>query len=214
MSEVSTNILASVRAETRETHKALETEPYYVALRAGAVTEPQYATRLGLELALLRLLEPRWRGSADLRIRTLARATEDKRPLIEADLRALGVGPAHAVECPWLCETTVAAEVRGAGGLAGALYVIEGSSLGGGRLAPIVARSFRRGLETTHYFRVYASEKGAQWKRFARMLEEMRWSDQETAAGCAAANWVFDVARRFGLIAWLRPGAGKLARLG
>ena len=80
---------------------------------------------------------------------------------IESDLRALGVEPLAPMPAP---RALTAAEALGA------LYVIEGSTLGG----QIILRSLQ-GTDfealATRFFNAYGPRTGAMWKEFCAALE-------------------------------------------
>lgn len=132
---------------------------------------------------------------------------EDRRklPLLERDLRALGVAPCAARPAP--------AAVAGAAEALGALYVLEGATLGGRviqrRVAPALGVSPERGGA---YFHGYGDATGERWKAFAGAVT--RFAEDDGAAPRVVAGAVACFAA---LEAWLAtPGAlhpGTLARL-
>jgi heme oxygenase (biliverdin-IX-beta and delta-forming) len=87
---------------------------------------------------------------------------------LEKDLRALGMGETQidALPCcrPLMPMPTVAAAL-------GAMYVVEGSTLGGAIIARQIDRRFGLTPDTgCAYFRSYGAEVGPMWKAFGAAL--------------------------------------------
>lgn len=85
-------------------------------------------------------------------------------PLIDADLDWFGLKHSNHAECELPRFATEAQ-------LLGAMYVMEGSRLGGQLIAKHVEShlGFERG-EATHYFRGFEDRTGAMWKQFLEVL--------------------------------------------
>ncbi|MEH3144457.1 MAG: biliverdin-producing heme oxygenase [Methylobacterium frigidaeris] len=183
-------ILARLRAETRDAHEAIERDLAWesrVATRTGyrsllerffgfhAVFEPAVAAALADDA----LFEPR---------RKLERLSDD--------LRFHGLAPAAIAALPrprrcWLPATRPEA--------LGALYVTEGSTLGGQLIARHVER--RLGLDGagSRYHRSYGKAVGAMWTEFRRHLDGAVAADPDCAGAIVAgANRTFSDLR-----AWL-----------
>lgn len=81
-----------------------------------------------------------------------------KLPLLDADLRALGIEP---------CGPAPEASIRGAAQALGALYVLEGATLGGRiihrHVADVLGVTAERGAA---YYGGYGNDTGARWKAF------------------------------------------------
>lgn len=99
-----------------------------------------------------------------------------KTPLIEADLKALGMSAGEIARLP-RCHPLMPMPAPVA--VLGSMYVVEGSTLGGA----IVAREVERRLGLVAgtgcaYFRSYGRQTAAMWKSFGTML--MAASSPET----------------------------------
>ena len=118
----------------------------------------------------------------------LALLTRQRKPLLERDLAWFGVTEKDD-------RRPTLPEMNDLPSLFGAMYVMEGSTLGGQFIA--------RHLETTlhlsegqgcSYFRGHGSQTGPLWKEFCEMLK-LRISDEQTGAVVISAKAMF---RTFG----------------
>lgn len=123
---------------------------------------------------------------------------EDRRklPLLERDLRALGVAPCAAAPRP--------ARIADAAEALGALYVLEGATLGGRVITRRVAPAL--GVTPEHggaYFHGYGDATGERWRAFGEAVARF------AAATGAAPRVVAGAVGCFAALeAWLaRPGA-------
>lgn len=199
--EDSNNLLETVRARTRAVHQEIESDPFFKALSAGTLNELQYAAKLRFDLAMLETFEAQWANSPDERIRTLAAATASKVGLLRLDLGELTPPPWLEAEMETF-QDGLDVLSRTPASWAGPLYVFEGSSLGGLRLAPLIESSLSRGRSITRFLRVYGTGKGSQWKRVVSLFDSFDWSAQEHDAVADAAEWTFAMARQFAQRSW------------
>jgi heme oxygenase len=113
--------------------------------------------------------------------------TRRKLPLLTRDLLALGVEP-HAIAS--LARCPIAPRPHDAAAAFGCAYVIEGATLGGRTLLPMVSR--RLGLTAERgaaFLASYGQELGAMWGRFGAALDG--WCDvteRQSRAACAAVT--------------------------
>jgi heme oxygenase len=153
-------ILARLRAETRPYHDAVEQNEFNQALAAGTPSEAattrflarMYGFLAPYEAALLghvATLGPAWEIPERLRAH-----------LILADLHA------EASQLP-LCPALPPLATRPQ--LLGAMYVLEGSTLGGQVLARQLAKA---GSSQLRYFTGYGAQTGPRWKAFCQLLSE------------------------------------------
>lgn len=173
-----------LRAQTREAHEALErdlgweqriaTLPGYRSLLARfhgfhAAAEPEIGRALGDDA----LFEPR---------RRLA--------LLAADLRHLGLSE-RAIEA---LPRHPPLGIEGPAGALGALYVLEGSTLGGRVIGRRVAElhGFRADGGCA-YYTAHGERAGAMWRAFCDRLEAAPASS--SAEVVAAANRTFEAMR-------------------
>lgn len=149
-------LLRALRAATAFHHREVER----LLPAFGALSPADYAAHLaalaGVHLPLeQRLFAHDWAGLG------LPDAAERPRaPLLEADLRALGIDPSAIPRCralPYLGTLPRAL---------GALYVLEGSRLGG----QILARQVAGGVPT-RFLVGAAARTGSRWSSFCRFAE-------------------------------------------
>jgi heme oxygenase len=82
-------------------------------------------------------------------------------------------------------------EMRDQPSLLGAMYVMEGSTLGG----QLIARQFQRTLHLNEgkgdaFFRGYEDQTGPMWREFCDVLK-MRVTDEETESAVLSAKAMF-----------------------
>ncbi|UOG77539.1 biliverdin-producing heme oxygenase (plasmid) [Hymenobacter tibetensis] len=157
---LSTEILLRLRAETRPYHEALEQNRFNQALAAGL---PTYELTSWFLRKMYGFLVP---YEEQLRQHTWPPAWQIERRyrahLILEDLPAATASGALPL-CPAMPPLRTWPE------LLGALYVLEGSTLGGQVLARQLAKA---GISTRTYFSGYGDQTGLMWKSFCHLLGE------------------------------------------
>lgn len=160
-------LLARLRTETRPYHDAVEQNEFNQALAAGtpsaAATTRFLARMYGFmqpyeaQLQAHAALGPAWEIAARLRA-----------PLILADLRM----PAGQLPlCPVLPPLSTLPQMLGA------MYVLEGSTLGGQVLARQLAKA---GIDQGRFFTGAGSLTGSRWKSFCHLLATAATPAQES----------------------------------
>lgn len=110
-----------------------------------------------------------------------------KAPLLTADLRSLGRTPRQLRALPRIGDIGVDGPARALG----ALYVLEGATLGGKLIEREVGR--RLGLDDasgTAFFGAYGSDAARQWRRFGAVLER-EGEDLDVDDMCDSASATF-----------------------
>jgi heme oxygenase len=122
-----------------------------------------------------------------------------KAHLLVADLRQLAA-PAHDLAAP----SPELPDVRATSAALGALYVVEGATLGGQLVARHLARALGIGPDGgASFFAAYGERTGPMWREFVRVLERAEDDGAcEPAAVLAAARATFDA-----LAVWLTARA-------
>ncbi|NMM26496.1 MAG: biliverdin-producing heme oxygenase [Glaciimonas sp.] len=106
-----------------------------------------------------------------------------KAPLLGRDLAALGGTPILGAIVPTATDSAFAL---------GSFYVLEGATLGGQHLLPLVER--RLGLSAQHgasYLASYGSEVAVMWQRFGAAVESHCQTAHATGCAIAGANATF-----------------------
>jgi heme oxygenase len=151
-------ILQALRAETRPAHEALEQNTFNRSLTAGTITAAETTHFLAKMYGFLVPYEARLRQEnlgPEWEIGTRQRAH-----LILEDLHQ----PASAVA---ICPTPP--PLASWPQLLGAMYVLEGSTLGGQVLARQLAKA---GIAQRAYFTGYGERTGSLWKAFCQLLAQ------------------------------------------
>jgi len=158
---LSPTLLASLRATTRPYHEAVEQNPFNRALAAGTVTAAATAHFLSRMYGFLQPYEAQLRAQAP----SLGPAWELPRRyrahLILEDLPRLG-----ELTAPPVCRQLPPLGTRAQ--LLGAMYVLEGSTLGGQVIARQLAKA---GIAAHAYFTGRGDHTGPLWKVFCQQLE-------------------------------------------
>jgi heme oxygenase len=176
--ERATSLRETLRLATADAHRALEAKPLMRAVAGDLPTRGAYIAYLLCQWRLHAPLETRLRDwlPADWAATRLA-----KTGWLEHDLQALG-HPRPAAAPPAVALDTAAQAL-------GALYVLEGATLGlhlvTRRLPP--AHPARSGAG--RFMAAYGEKTGPLWSAFLRRLEGLARS--EWPAACAAASGTF-----------------------
>ncbi len=158
-------------------------------LMSPTLSRETYAATLACLYPLLSGWEDWSAGHAPADLRALV-AGRKRAPLLERDLVRLGmslpeVKPFGSAAIPGLAAADRAAFL-------GAMYVMEGSTLGGLYIArhvePLLGLSAECG---TAYFRGYGEQTGEQWRSFQALLTAI--PDIQTEIAVAAARAMFQV---------------------
>ena len=149
----------------------MEANAFNQALTAGTVTTAETAHFLARMYGFVQPYETALRQHAagfgpDWQLEQRYRA-----PLILADLARLGI-PAAPPLCPTLPPLHTRAQ------LLGAMYVLEGSTLGGQVIARQLAAA---GIEGRSFFAGRAERTGPLWKQFGQVLEAAAASEDQDA---------------------------------
>jgi len=187
-----TPVLARLRAETRPEHDAIETA---LELMSDTLTVAGYRCTLERFHGFYRPLEAGLRavGGLDLTERR-------KTPLLEADLRALGVTDvANLPICLDLPPYATAAQAFGC------LYVLEGATLGGQLISQSIHRTIGVTPETGgRFFRGYGDRTAAMWKAFRAALSGFAAAPDDQDQIVSAAKDTFMKLHR-----WIAAGANN-----
>lgn len=150
-----------LRIETRKTHDALDQT---LELIERPLTLTQYGRLLGRFLGIHLAVEP-------LLSRNLDPALMEGRSKLSAldhDLQACGFEPNEIQTFP-VCDVLPTISNRATA--LGALYVIEGSTLGGRVIAQSIARNEQIPPHACRYFDIYGAQAGTRWRAVCDALE-------------------------------------------
>ena len=175
-------LLLRLRSETRPQHEALEQNAFNQALATGTLTvaatthflAKMYGFLVPYETALHQHaaeFSPAWEITERLRS-----------PLILEDLEQNG-----AISDLPLCPATPPLHTRPQ--LLGAMYVVEGSTLGGQVITRQLAQA---GIPLRAYFTGYGTRTGPRWKAFCQLLTEAAPAGPDQDEIVASARLTFN----------------------
>ncbi len=183
-------ILSRLRAETRAEHEAIEAD---LDLTGGGLTRDRYRRILERFYGFYAPLEHAIRAVGGWADRDLELDARRKGPLLEADLRTLGVDAPTALPlCDDLPPHVTPADCFGC------LYVLEGSTLGG----QFISRHVQHALGVTpatggRFFHGYGDKTGEMWQSFRASVTGFVVSPADQDAAVAAAKDTFQKLHRW-----------------
>ena len=159
-------LLQKLKVDTLAAHRKTERFFYGKEIMSGTLTRTQYGEMIQKNHYIFSMVEPK---IAEVFSKLYGEETEflpatNRRDFLAADLRELEINPVDfTVDMPALDNKAV---------LTGALYVIEGSMLGGQmigkKLADNVALPDAEGL---HFYRPHRKDTGTRWRNFCNFAE-------------------------------------------
>ena len=199
------DLRARLRDATIEAHERMHAHPGLAAAAIGKITLPDYRLLLMRIYGFHRPLESRMVEEAaalKLRIDVKGRA---RWPSLVEDLVAVGVDPAAISALPlW----TQSRRMANRGSLLGALYVLEGSAMGGAQIAKALSGVVGSADgDGRRFFSGHGNRRGAMWRGLLRELETIADGDEADLAVQAAIR-IFG-----GFEAWMEGWKTKAATL-
>jgi len=177
--------LSLLRSATEREHASVES---HLPLMAPDLSRATYAQVLACFYPLIAAWEAWSEAHAPLPLRALV-ADRRRAPLLERDLRTLGAELPAVHDFPAARIPHIDSEEAA---FLGAMYVIEGSTLGGQHIArhvePLLGFAADAG---TAYFRGYGAETGARWREFQTTLRDV--PEEKSPVLIEAAKNMFDI---------------------
>lgn len=170
-----------LKINTAPAHRKLDENRLVAGLSAGTLSIPEYRGMLNGYLEFFRPWETTVRQTFPAAVAELGEFRFVKSDWLVEDLAALEATPlTHVTEL-------VIPEDRA--GLAGCLYVIEGSTLGGMHLSRM-----GRGLpgDAGRFFRGYGQQTLPAWHSFVDWLEAQVFDEMDRSRAVEMAGWTFE----------------------
>jgi heme oxygenase len=170
-----------LKVSTAPAHRKLDENPLVAGLMTGSLTIREYQAMLSGYQEFFSAWETAIQREFPSVISELGRFRFEKSHWLSEDLRKLRVEP---------IITTVDLELpKDRPGLAGCLYVIEGSTLGGMHLS--------RGKvalpgDASRFFRGYGNQTLPAWADFIEWLEGQIFDETDRKRAAEMANWTFE----------------------
>ena len=186
----SSPVRTRLRAETAAAHERMHVHPGFAAAAAGTIERSDYLRLLARLYGFHRPFEDIVRQAEGVTGAGLDVEARARSPLLLADLRALGFDQEAIANVPlWPAPMRFASE----GSLLGALYVLEGSTLGGVQIARALKAcvSDETGAGRS-FFLGHGRRHGEMWAEFLRKLEALSEQAPQVEAAISAAIATFD----------------------
>ena len=204
-------LLTRLRRETRASHARVDALPFFAALQAGTLPRAAYVAFLEALATVREALEGAETAGDDPLLAACWAAAARRLPLLRRDLDYFRAERTGGLSLPLLHALMLAEELalrarRDPASLAGALYVLEGSALGGLVLRPHVARAFGlAGAAGLAYLTGDGRRTRARWAAFTAALDAAAPDPALQGRVVAAALETFDGLEQ--LVLALGPGA-------
>ncbi len=179
-----------LRAATAEAHGRMHAHAGFGAAAAGTIGADDYRRLLMRLYGFHRPFEDAARLAVDILGTDLDMGARARAPLLLADLQILGVDPSAAAVIP-LWRPSIRLRSRGA--LLGALYVLEGSALGGVQIARALKDRAGGDIGKAHsFFAGHRERQSAMWRELLQELEALRRHEDEATQAEQAAVTTFE----------------------
>jgi len=172
------NVMLSLKEGSREAHLRLEKR---LAIKDRFAQIDLYREHIARLASFYAVAETQWAAWLEPALNDFP--ARRKASLLARDLAAVGGAPISGARVPSVTDTASAL---------GSFYVLEGATLGGQYLLPLVER--RLGLSALHgasYLGSYGTEVGDMWKRFGVAAQAHCQTDDDIGRAVAAARTTF-----------------------
>jgi heme oxygenase (biliverdin-IX-beta and delta-forming) len=178
-----------LRRQTRSEHHALDTSPVFPALLEGTLCIDGYRRLMSAFHDLYRHMEPPLQSAcAQHRLDEFGFLYEARTPILAAELEIIGLGDAGSGKG----QARARPSFESIESLAGALYVIEGSLLGGSTMCGAVDKLLAKvGLGPNAYWNWCRSEGPGRWAMTCQLLERVADNDDARRSIVGAARMTF-----------------------
>lgn len=165
-------ILEKIRHETKEIHAALESTPLLSIFSGGIITVEKYLVILGKFHSFIAPIETKIADYPVLKKYLNDFDERRKASWLESDLVSFSQKPLQFEKCETIPSITSGSHAFGA------LYVLEGSTLGGKLISKQL--NDQLGIDKDNgarFFNAYGSDTGVRWKVFKNALETFAEND-------------------------------------
>jgi heme oxygenase len=158
---------ARLKAATNQTHERMHAHPGFAVAAAGTISTEAYRDLLARLYGFHAAFEDRMRAAPEAFARWIELPARARAGLIVEDLLALGAARETIDTLP-RCEELP--PLRGEGDRLGALYVVEGSTLGGAFIAKALTRS---AANARRFFGGHGVNHGRLWRNLVKALDQL-----------------------------------------
>jgi len=193
--EDATSLCARLKTATRAAHDHTEGLPFSRQLLAGTLTRDAYIAHLASHYALHAVLESSLDVAPDARIQLVWQDNRRKIEWLRDDVAFFGRDDTLSADVQAAVDGFAAfvRELRRHEPIAliGALYVFEGSTLGGAFLRPRIADMFDLSDGGIRYYTGYGRHTGSTWKAFRAAVDMLPLSPSEADRIVEVASQTF-----------------------
>lgn len=156
-------------------HEKLEQLPFGHHLSRGTLPLKGYISQLQAYYLIYRELERACRSHSSLQLSKVWQEELVKTPLLQADLKDLGVEPIEEIPAAQALIKLIknAQPVE----LIGILYVFEGSMLGAAAMYPTICQAYQLSEQGVRYYKGYGSQTRARWTAFKKNIDQLLEND-------------------------------------
>jgi heme oxygenase len=189
--------MEELKAATFPAHARLQTAPFFSALAACQLPLESYVGQLRVLAVIHGVLETALANCQNERVASVWQADMRKLPLLREDLGYFDprvvADLKEAVDAAlFTAESLRSLSVAEPLALLGAIYVLEGSTLGAGMVRPMVARALLlTSDEGLAYLHSYGAAVHQHWAQFQTRMNAMRLNADERAQVIRAASDFF-----------------------
>ena len=191
-----TGLMAALKAATAAAHADLDGAPFFRALASSELPLESYVGQLRALATIHAVHEESLAACLDTRVGSVWSDDMRKLPLLRRDLAHFEARTVFDIREAGAAAAALDRAIRLRSAerpltLLGALYVFEGSTLGGQALRPLFARAFGLTGPGLFYVASYGAEVRAHWTRFQERMNALDLSADERAGVIEAADECF-----------------------
>lgn len=201
MEQSTARLSQRLRTATAELHAHLEQLPFFQALEQGTLQRESYIGLLRALALVHAALETACEGATHPALHAVWRPSMRRLPALERDLQELDAArvapePLAMLHARMLSEHLAACAQRQPEALVGALYVLEGATLGSPIVRAWVRRTFALEQAGVRYLSSYDDHAAERWRSFTRRLDAAVPDAAAQAPAIALACAVFTALAR------------------
>lgn len=181
-------LMEDLKDMTLTAHRAVEALPFNMRIMDEEITRPQYGQLLMHLLHMHTCVTHALGESTCVRVRSVSEHVPSKVNLLKGDLRSLEILPMTFADNPFEAWATQD-QCR----LLGALYVLEGSTLGGMVIRKRIAAALSLDEDEIQYYTGYGRDTAARWAEFKSRMNALQLTQTERADVIDGANQTFEL---------------------
>ncbi|UYL09417.1 biliverdin-producing heme oxygenase [Bdellovibrio sp. SKB1291214] len=174
-------VMMTLKESTMDLHKEIE---QYMPVFRSDFDVSKYQDLLGKMYNFYSAFENNLKSSLDSQGVSEFYQDRFKTPRIEADLQSLDAKPL-------VKPVTDLPSIDSLPAIAGALYVIEGSSLGGQVISKHLHENLKLEPEQIRFFGGYGPQTGKRWQEFQKWMGTLDFNEEDTQVAVASARDTF-----------------------